>query len=342
MAAPKKEIIIIIAAAIIAVPVFAYIQFGIYNAENFVDEGDEALRIAMENNNDPLKLDEALEHYHSALSVNEDSAKAYNGMGRVYELKDKKEDAIKNYKLAINADPDYVEPYVNLGKLYYKGNEYDYAEKYIEEAEKVGLGQEMSEEIGEMMVELYAVLGAREREKGDYSGALEYDNKPLTLGVAVPSSTYLHIGDDYSGMAQYDLAITYYLRGLNVDKKTDFMIYAGIADAYVKMGENEMAQENYLKSIDSEPNYAIAYLGLGTLYADITKEKCNDYGTRKCKDEYYKAIQNLDIADNLFKDDTVFDALVSKGLVLTKAQWDEYKRKSAERLGEARSLYNEI
>ena len=61
------------------------------------------------------KLEEAIEAYTKALSINPDYAEAYNNIGAALQERDKLDEAIEAYTKAIAINPDYAEAFNNLG-----------------------------------------------------------------------------------------------------------------------------------------------------------------------------------------------------------------------------------
>ena len=63
------------------------------------------------------KLDEAIEAFTKALSIQPDNTAAYNNMGNVLKDQGKPEEAIEAYNKAISKRPDYAEAYSNMGNV---------------------------------------------------------------------------------------------------------------------------------------------------------------------------------------------------------------------------------
>ena len=70
------------------------------------------------------KLEDAVEAYQKALSIEPDYADAYNNMGNVLKDQGKKEDAIEAYQKTLNIKPNYADTRTNLGVLLFETRQY--------------------------------------------------------------------------------------------------------------------------------------------------------------------------------------------------------------------------
>ena len=78
-------------------------------------------------NRDLGKLDEAIEVYNKALSLNPNYAEGYNNMAIVLQKQGKLEEAIVSFKKAFSIKPDYAEAYCNMGTTLQKQGKLDEA-----------------------------------------------------------------------------------------------------------------------------------------------------------------------------------------------------------------------
>ncbi len=82
-------------------------------------------------------IDEAIDEYQKALSINPYNDDAYFGLGNTYQAKNLEEEAIKNYKEAIRINPEHLDALLNTGKLLLKKDQVDEAYKYFIKALEV-------------------------------------------------------------------------------------------------------------------------------------------------------------------------------------------------------------
>jgi len=64
------------------------------------------------------KLDDAIQSYQRALSLNPDLAEAHNNLGNVLKEQGKLDDAIQSYQRALSINPDYAKAHNNLGNTF--------------------------------------------------------------------------------------------------------------------------------------------------------------------------------------------------------------------------------
>jgi len=62
-------------------------------------------------------LDDAIEHYRTALRFKPDYTEVYYNLGNAYARKGDAEDAIYNYRKALQLDPNLFKPYYNIAKI---------------------------------------------------------------------------------------------------------------------------------------------------------------------------------------------------------------------------------
>jgi tetratricopeptide (TPR) repeat protein len=65
------------------------------------------------NNKINWQLDEAIENYTKAISINPEYVMAYCGRGVIYNIKKDYDKAIEDYNQVIRLDPNYITAYFN-------------------------------------------------------------------------------------------------------------------------------------------------------------------------------------------------------------------------------------
>lgn len=76
----------------------------------------------------------ALKLLNQAVSINPESAAAFNDRGKVHAKMGQFDRALKDYDTAVKLDPDYVRAYNNRGVVLYETNQYDEALKNYNQA----------------------------------------------------------------------------------------------------------------------------------------------------------------------------------------------------------------
>lgn len=76
---------------------------------------------------DQGRVDEAIEQFNTAITINPRNAQAYNNLGIAYTKKMMLDEAIAEYKRALVLDPRHAKAYYNLGIAYFKQSKYDLA-----------------------------------------------------------------------------------------------------------------------------------------------------------------------------------------------------------------------
>ncbi len=185
----------------------------------------------------------------SSSGLHSDLAAAYQGLGNF-------EKAAKEYELAINKDA-VVGDYINLARLYKEIGKLDPAltiyKKAIDEAPNNS--------------SIYSNMGDIYLEKGQYQDAIEIlnkgvklDNSLLALKTKLAKAYYLN--------KDYEMAKKYYTEVVNTNENI-YQGYYYLGEIYHKVEKNiELAINYYEKAVSYNKNYVTAYLSLGDLYLD--------------------------------------------------------------------------
>ena len=117
------------------------------------------------------KLDEAIEAYNKALSLNPDYAEAYSNMGIALKEHGKLEEAIEAFNKALSIKPDYAEAYNNMGNALQDQGK---LEEAIEAYNK-------ALSIKPDYAEAYNNMGNALKDQGKLEEAIEAYNKALSI-----------------------------------------------------------------------------------------------------------------------------------------------------------------
>lgn len=175
-------------------------------------------------------------YFTKALQLNPNLADAYEKRGTHYYFQDKLDKAIQDYTRVIELKPDSVNAYLLRGIAYLKK----------------GHGEGLIAEVNRLALR-YTGLGepedsrALERAIDDFSSVIELDPR---LPVV-----YSYRAEAYRLMAMIDEAIrdstmAIQLRG---DEKTTAYAYATRAEIYRRLGQNELYNADFRKSVELDP-----------------------------------------------------------------------------------------
>lgn len=255
-----------------------------------------------------------LEQYNDAINAlkkeelnnPKDKASTYFEMGYAYEGLKKYDEAIPRFSNAINLDDEYGLAYKERGNCYFKKKEY---QKALDDFNKF---ETLAEDIQDAT--FYYNKGWSENELEKYSDAAESLKKCVEIDDTF-SDAFSELGFAYYELGMNDEAIANYRTAMNLDKETDYHPILGIADVYYDNLKNyDSAIVYYEKGLQLQKNNKTAYYKLGWCYND--REKYNeaisplqqalvldpDYGQAKTELGYaYYKLNRYDDALGIFK-----------------------------------------
>jgi tetratricopeptide (TPR) repeat protein len=113
------------------------------------------------------------------------------------------------------------------------------------------------------------LAGAYQR-LGRYGDAIQAAAEAVRIRPDLAYNWYA-LGNGYAGLRQYERAIACYEKAIEAHPVEPARIYDNWADAYVKMGRDDLAILYFDKAIAARPNGATAYNNRGTAYARLGK-----------------------------------------------------------------------
>lgn len=119
-------------------------------------------------------------------------------------------------------------------------------------------------------IDIHKNIGITYYYMEEYEKAKEYLNNHLKL-VSADATTLQMLGHCYFDQAEYNEAIEYYTRSLQI--REDANIYNFIGVAYSHMRDFESALEPFEKAVELDPNLAPVYENLAALYGYRLQEK---------------------------------------------------------------------
>ena len=99
-----------------------------------------------------------------------------------------------------------------------------------------------------------------------FNEALEHGSDMETVGRAL-AGAYMGLGEELFSAGNYSGAIQYYTEAVGINPDPRF--YNRIAIAKRRNNQEQEAVENFQQAIEMNPNYAVAYAGLGGAYVGL-------------------------------------------------------------------------
>jgi len=168
----------------------------------------------------------------------------------------------------------------NLGVIYIRLGRYNDAIKYLNLAEdKVPNKQLLSQELADIYINKARVFGIIK----EYDKAIEYLDQGIKIYLSIKnadksllmrlSTAYLNIGLTYYEKQQYNTAIDYLNKSLQLKIKNNLseiaLPYLNLAKTYSKLNQVKMAQQYYLKSIEAfDKEFGLNYYKLTSVLFD--------------------------------------------------------------------------
>jgi tetratricopeptide (TPR) repeat protein len=192
------------------------------------------------------QLDAARQAYTSAITAEEASAPAHNGLGNVYNILGHNgqpaylRQAMQEYETASRLNPDFAEPYYNLGNLYRESGRLNTAMEYYRSAlqrnpnyalawNNLGLGYYVQGKLPEALdalkkttqlkpyyVQAHNNLGVVYNAMGQPQNALREFQAAITLKPDYIDA-YHNLGKTYAGMGRIPQAIQAFEQALQIN-----------------------------------------------------------------------------------------------------------------------------
>lgn len=182
-------------------------------------------------------------------------AKAYIYLGDYYGSQAISDSAFRSYfkaqKIYLQINDKYNLAKTLLSKASLQYNEGDFFESEIAVFKALAL-LKLQKNVNEQLYECYNLLGVLYNEKGEYSKALDFQNKALNvindksipLDLQLKATSLNNIGFVYMRMQDYKQAISFFEKGLNEKNlfKEKTILYAMLLDnlAYSKLKSKRM------------------------------------------------------------------------------------------------------
>jgi tetratricopeptide (TPR) repeat protein len=197
--------------------------------------------------------DLAIEMVNRALKLNTMNSEAYYLKGFIYLDSKDTSTAISSFQTAIEVDPSHFDSYIILGNIWSETN-FEYAESYYKQALKIA---------PESIEALYNI-GILYQYFNKYDEAYPVYDEILTIDSAAYFAYYnkgfimLVSDSSYSGaINMFEKSLVYY--------PYYHQAYYNIGLCYENMEEYKLAEENYKKALEINPQFDLAARGLSRL-----------------------------------------------------------------------------
>ncbi len=190
---------------------------------------------------DQRKLEDALQAFERAASLDPADPDAYAHQGIILDEMGRFEDAIAQFRKTLELDPHYVSAINNWSITLFKMGDLDRA---IAKTRQVI-------QTNPTYADAYNNWAFFLNEKGRYEEALPKIRKAVELKPDAPVY-YETWGESLTGLERYDRAIEKYRKALAMDPETHSVYYAW-GNTLKKMGKTEEAVEKYRKVIEMDP-----------------------------------------------------------------------------------------
>jgi len=190
----------------------------------------------------------------------------------IYKAAGDRKQAYANYHAALKINPNYTKAHNNLGLLYAEDKKWQLATAEFERMIEL----EPNNPIG------YFQLGKTAYAHKNYPEAIKHFEKALQIRNGKYDKALLSIGLSYAKLNQYDKAIEYYRKAIELDKNYATAWY-NLGIALAKSEKFDQAEQAYLTALKIKTDYAPTWFSLGALYGRMNQ---ND----KAIDAYVKAI----------------------------------------------------
>ena len=248
---------------------------------------------------------------HSALSrfgeVNEDVAKCYSCIGRVYSFTENYSKAQTLYQKAIKIQldihgenhPDVVSSYYSIGEMYCLLYDYSKALEMYQNALRIILN--MYGENHPDVAEAYNKIGDVYSYQGDYSKGIEMHQNALKIRMKIYGESHPYVaysynclGNIYEKKRDYSKAVEMHLKALKITSEFYGKKHPETAQKYNLIGYTYSNQGNHSKALEMYQNALNIQL---KIYGENHRDVADCYGSIGssyfCLRNYSKALEML-------------------------------------------------
>lgn len=279
------------------------------------------------------EFENAITEYKMAIWLDNLNIPAYRHLCKAYEDLGDYDNAIEIYKKLIKIMPNMPEFHSNLANILYVKGDVDGAVSHFQTAITLNPSKEWTSVVNQTLgfvfqeakqdldaaitsyqsaylltpedIDIYVNLGSAFYDKEDYENALAVYRNALDLN---PQNAKIHcnLGFLYWGKGDTDEAIREYELAIEYDKNYD-IAYNNLGVIYLDdLGRVQKALEMFKKSVECNPNYALAHFNLARSIA-ITGDKIEAAKLYQIAQDVNKITNEIDPQDIIDKINALFD-----------------------------------
>lgn len=279
------------------------------------------------------QFENAITEYRMAIWLDNLNIPAYRHLCKAYEDLGDYESAIETYKKLIQIMPNMPEFHSNLANILYVKGDIEGAISHFQTAVTLNPNKEWTSVINQTLgyvfqeakqdldaaitsyqsaylltpedIDIYINLGSAFYDKEDYENALAIYRNALDLD---PKNAKIHcnLGFLYWGKGDTDEAIREYELAIEFDNNYD-IAYNNLGVIYLDdLGRVKEAMEMFKKSVECNPNYALAHFNLARTIA-ITGDKIEAAKLYQISQDINKVTHEIDPQDITDKINALFD-----------------------------------
>ncbi len=279
------------------------------------------------------QFENAITEYKMAIWLDNLNIPAYRHLCKAYEDLGDYDNAVEVYKKLIKIMPNMPEFHSNLANILYVKGDVDGAVSHFQTAITLNPSKEWTSVVNQTLgfvfqeakqdldaaitsyqsaylltpedIDIYVNLGSAFYDKEDYENALAVYRNALDLD---PQNAKIHcnLGFLYWGKGDTDEAIREYELAIQFDKNYD-IAYNNLGVIYLDdLGRVQKALEMFKKSVECNPNYALAHFNLARSIA-ITGDKIEAAKLYQIAQDVNKITNEIDPQDIIDKINALFD-----------------------------------
>ena len=187
----------------------------------------------------------AVEYYQKAVEIQSNLPVPYMNLGAAYSDIGEFGKAIDYTRKAIALKPDLATAHANLGAIFSKIGQFDSGAQHLQRAL----------ELKPDYTRAHKILGLVYKTQGRYQEAIVHFGKVLELQrESVSATVYMDIGDTYCKLREYDKAIPYFKRAVQLNPNhANAHLLLGLSYQALKRGD--LASVHFEKTLQLEPDH---------------------------------------------------------------------------------------